>query len=303
VSGLREWAARSWLELLFWHTAHLPGVPRVLKPLVLFFAWHGSRGIREATLANARRILGEASTRRERSALGRHVLENFFECVLDFGRNRRATTEQILAKIERVDGLDRYNEVRRLGRGAILVTAHLGPFETAISSLRQREPRVHVVFQRDSMSVFERLRSEQRHRLGLLEAPIDDGLAMWARLRDALRADDVVLLQGDRIMPGQRGARVPFLHGHVELPEGPIKLARITGSPIIPTFAILTPQKKVRILIGEPILTGGSHPEAVSPDEAMQRVAASIASVVREYPDQWLNLQKTWLEDRGEMDT
>lgn len=301
MSGLRAWAARAWLELLFWHTAHVPVVPRVLKPVILFFAWHSSSAVREATQANARRILGEGSTRRARRVLGRRVLASFFDSVLDFGRNRGLTRAQILSRIEGVEGLEGYEEARRLKRGAILVTAHLGPFETAVSSLLEREPRVHVVFRRDTMSVFERLRSEQRRRLGVIEAPIDNGLTTWFSLRDALLADEVVLLQGDRTLPGQRGMTVPFLHGHIELPDGPVKLAQITGSPLIPTFAILRASKRIRILIGKPILiVGGSEPNGVSSEEAIRILAAAIGEVVHGSPEQWLVLEKAWVEDRGE---
>ena len=51
--------------------------------------------------------------------------------------------------------------------------------------------------------------------VGFLEAPVDDGLSVWVGLRDALLRNEVVLMQGDRVMPGQRGMRLPFLSGHM----------------------------------------------------------------------------------------
>jgi lauroyl/myristoyl acyltransferase len=254
-------------------------------------------------MANARRILGESSAVAERRRLAKRVVANFYESVLDFGRNRCQGRAELLSRIEGVEGLDAYEEARRLKRGAILVTAHLGPFETAVASLLQREARVHVVFRRDAMPVFERLRSEQRRRLGVIEAPIDDGLITWARLRDALLADEVVLMQGDRTMPGQRGVVVPFLHGHVEIPVGPVKLSALAGSPLVPTFAILTAQGKIRILVGSPIMVSTDASANVagagSADGTLRRLADAMAQVVRQYPDQWLVLEKAWVEDRG----
>jgi len=300
VKHAGSWAARCWLGLLFWCTWRAPIVPRALKPVILFFAWRSSAPVRAATLANARRILGEGSTARERRALGRGVLESFYEMVLDFGRNRRLTGEEILAKIERVEGLEGYERARKAGRGAILVTAHMGPFETAVWGVAQRERRVHVLFRRDVMSAFERLRSEQRRRLGVIEAPVDEGMKTWFSLRDALLADEVVLMQGDRTMPGQKGVRLPVLHGLLEIPEGPVKLAIITGAPIIPTFAVMTGEKGrmrglVRIMIGEPIMVGGGAGEA---EAAMVHLAGRIEAKIREFPEQWLMLEKAWAEDR-----
>ncbi len=300
MNRLRSWAAQFWIGLLFWFTVHVPIVPQVLGPVLLFLIWRCSPAIRAGTLANARRVLGESSTPCARRRLGRRVLASCFQSVLDFARNSRLTTEQILTGIESVEGLDGYEEARRLKRGAILVTAHLGPFETAVASLRQREPRVHILFRRDRTSAFEKLRSEQRRRLDIIEAPIDDGLSTWFRLRDALLADEVVLLQGDRTMPGQRGIALPFLHGHIEMPEGPVKLARITGSPIIPTFAVLTQQRTVRIVLGKPIFVGEPDAGGVSGREALRELAGRIAAMVLQYPEQWLALEKAWVEDRQE---
>lgn len=300
MSWIRRRAVRCWLELLFWLTVRAPIVLRVLGPVLMFLTWRCAGGLRDAVTANARRILGPSSTLNDQRSLGRRVVVSAFENVVDFGRHRRLPVETLLSRIESVEGLEGYERARKLGRGAILVTAHLGPFEIALSSVMQRERSVHVVFRRDAMSVFERLRSEHRHRLGVREAPIDDGLLVWFRLRDALLADEVVLLQGDRTMPGQRGAAVPFLHGHLRVPEGPVKLARITGSPIIPTFAIWTPGKRVRIELREPLLVGGSDPVALTPEAALGRLATEIADVVSRYPEQWLVLERAWIEDRGE---
>src|SRR5439155_1382943 len=83
--------------------------------------------------------------------------------------------------------------------------AHLGSFELGAAMLAKHERRIHVVFRRDRHWSFEQMRSEQRARLGIVEAPLDDGWDIWLRLREALLADEAVLLQGDRVLPGQRG--------------------------------------------------------------------------------------------------
>jgi lauroyl/myristoyl acyltransferase len=102
-----------------------------------------------------------------------------------------------------------YQEARRNQRGAVIVTAHLGCFELGMAALVEHEKRVHVVFRRDPSPRFDRLRSRLREMLGVREAPVDDGWATWSRLRDALSSDEVVLIQGDRVMPGQKGQPRP----------------------------------------------------------------------------------------------
>jgi lauroyl/myristoyl acyltransferase len=297
VRSFRASAAGFWLRALFWCTLHAPWMVRLLRPLAIAVTWRCSHKVHDAVMANAGWLLGAGASPAERAALGREVIGRFIDTVEGFARNRRLSANQLLAQIERVDGLEHYERARALRRGAVLVTAHVGPFETAVASIRQREPRVYVVFRRDVHDGFERIRSEQRARLGVTEAPVDDGLMVWMRLRDALRADEVVLVQGDRVFPGQKGAAVPFLGGHVRLPEGPVKLALATGAPIVPTFAAQTPGGGVAISMAEPIIVDPLQPGAVSPEEALRRIAAAMASHVSRYPEQWLMLEKAWCED------
>jgi len=296
-TSLRERAASFWLLVLFWCARYAPLMLRMIKPVALWATWHSSRHIRDATTANARWLVGESSGMSARRAFGKKVLARFFEAVAEFGTNRHLSKQAILQRVEQVFGLERFEEARRFRRGAILVTAHLGSFETAMTMLAEHEPRVHVVFRRDKNRVFESMRSEQRARLGIIEEPADEGLPMWLRVRDAIRADEVVLVQGDRVMPGESGVLVPFMGGHVRVPAGPAKLARATGAPIIPTFAVRSESGRVLIYLEEPIWLETLPDSPGQLDPAVARIALAIESCVQRYPDQWLVLYKAWRED------
>lgn len=254
-------------------------------------------GVRDATMANARWLLGSQSTRSQRRALGKAVVSNFYENVLDFGVQRRTSRDETLRRLESVIGEPAYDAARALHRGAVLVTAHLGCFETAIAMLSQKEKRIHVVFKRDTNRSFERLRAEQHASLGVLEAPTDDGLSMWIRMRDALRSDEVVLIQGDRVSAGENAQIVPFLGGHMRFPPGPVKLARIAGAPIIPAFAVHTEDRRIRMILGEPIWPVESAGANIA-DPALVEVVAAIERCVQRYPSQWLVLHRAWCEDQ-----
>jgi KDO2-lipid IV(A) lauroyltransferase len=290
-SRVRRAAAAFCLWLLFLSAQRAPWFARAGKPVFVWFASRCSRVIRAATRANGRRIFGADADERTLEAFTRAVVANFFDFVIDIGRCARMTREELAARIERIDGHERYVATRASGRGAIILTAHMGSFEVGAAGLLEYEPRLHVVFKRDP-GRFEQIRQSLRQQLGgIVEQAVDDGWGVWVRLRDALRNNEVVAIQGDRVMPGQKGRRVGFLGGHLMLPTGPVKLAMASGAPIVPVFSVRTPRGGVKLFIEEAIEVGDDA------DEALGRVAAVMAKYVRAYPEQWLLLHPAFDED------
>ena len=118
---------------------------------------------------------------------------------------------------------------------------------------------------------------------------------MW--LREALQNNQAVAIQGDRVMAGPKGVRVPFLGGHVMLPAGPVKLALASGAPIIPIFSIRTASNKVRIFIEQAIVVAPETGDDDPLTPALQKLAGVLEKFVRAYPEQWLVLEKAFCED------
>ncbi|HET6250073.1 MAG TPA: lysophospholipid acyltransferase family protein [Tepidisphaeraceae bacterium] len=306
VTRIKRWAnkasAEFWLNFFFWHARRQPWFARGTKPFFLYFVWRYSEHLYGGTMANAARILGPGSTFAEQEALAWRIIGNFYDFVCDVGLCLGQTRRQMVARVDCVEGRERFDAIRTTGhtagKGAIVATAHMGSFEVGAAALMEREKRLHVLFRRDSLDLFEQIRSTLRKKIGVVEVPVDEGWTVWMRLRDALANDEVVLIQGDRVMPGQKGQAVRFFDGHTLMPTGPVRLAMVTGAPIIPVFSVRMPNGKIRLFIEEPILVG-DVPDGISPDEAMNRLGAVLEKYVRRFPDQWLENRPAWIEDAG----
>ncbi len=207
------------------------------------------------------------------------------------------TTADLRGRIESIDGRDAYVDFRKRGGGAIIVTAHMGSFEVALAALAEVEPDVHVVFKRDAVDGFETIRRNLREHLGIHEAAIDEGWTTWIGLRDALERNHVVVMQGDRAMPGQKSQAVPILGGHLALPLGPVKLAQITGSPIIPVFAIRQPSGRCRLVAETPIHVQTEIPALSGIDPTLWQIGKVLEKYLGTYPEQWLVLEAAFVED------
>jgi KDO2-lipid IV(A) lauroyltransferase len=258
--------------------------------------------LRRGPVANAKWLLGRDTTWRQRQRFARAVLNSFYLFIYDVGRASGQTARQIESRIVEIENYDCYEAARAQRRGAILATAHLGSFEVGMAAARQLEPHLHVVFQRDRFEAFNQIRHALHRKLGVHEAPIDEGLGIWLELRDALGRDEVVMMQADRVLPGQTGAWVPFCEGHVKLPLGPVKLAALTGSPIIPVSAPRLDGDKIRLVLENPIEPGpaDARPDPANPPQALLQLGRAIERQVVTYPEQWLMLKPMWYEDQPE---
>jgi lauroyl/myristoyl acyltransferase len=284
--------------------------------------WWCAPAVRAGVRANLAR-LGVARAQQGRE--GREVVASFVRFIADLGWATRVDVAGVRACIDRVEGAQAYLEMRRAckGRGVIVVTAHMGSFEVGLASLTLVEPRVRVVFARDQLAPFERMRARVRARLGVIESPIDTGGAdapptggPWMALRDALLRDEAVVLQGDRAVPGQKSQACALIGPGpaaepasgpaptLRLPSGPVRLAEMTGAPIVPVFCVrrgarAAPGRFV-VQMGAPFWVGSSAPtghDALTRDQAMARWAGELARVLRAHPQQWLMLEAAFAED------
>lgn len=284
----------AWLGPFFAIAGVCAPLAKFVKPAGCWGALLVLPKVRSAIRQNSLRIFGRELDKTEEKKFARDVMRSFFDFVVDIARTSRMSAKELGELVEEVEGLEEYRAVRARKCGAILVTAHLGTFEAGLAALAGAEKKVRVVFKRDSVAGFEQIRSKLRDSLGIIEAPIDDGLGTWLALREALLNDEVVVMQGDRAVPGQKSEVVPFLHGTLRLPTGPVRLAQLTGSPIIPVFALPSKGRRYRVLL-MPAIEAQAGNEGTK--AMLHALGDAMASVVKEHPEQWLALEPVFCED------
>jgi lauroyl/myristoyl acyltransferase len=284
---------RFWLALLFFLARRAPVVLQILRPLAVWVIVLTIPFIRHGTAANAARILGRRPGQAERLAFARGVVRSFYDFVVDAGRCSGLSVGEMRSGIESVQGHETYLALRRERLGAIFVTAHMGSYEIGLAALTEIEPAVHVVFKRDQGD-WENLRAYLRQKLGVIEAPIDDGPSTLMSLKAALENDAVVVMQADRAWPGQKSCDVPVLHGHLRVPTGPVKLALLCNSPIVPVSAVRTSSGRFRVVMGEAIRAGDYETVA----SAAAALGAALGRFIAAAPTQWLVLRPAFVEDQ-----
>jgi KDO2-lipid IV(A) lauroyltransferase len=238
---------------------------------------------RAVVAASLARLVPDAGAE-ARAALVNEVFRNFAACFSDLiTANRRPDVATLLASVEGAHHLAGAVD----GRGAVILTAHVGNWELGGRLLAARCARpTHVVTATEVDPAVERfLRGGPAPvRFVSLTDP-----RHAVRLVAALRRREVVAMQGDRALGTRGDAVVRFLGADAPFPLGPFLLARAAGVPVLPAFCLLRTDRRYTIRLDAPVPVerGGEH-------AALVRWVAVLEEVARRHPEQWFNFFDLW---------
>jgi len=180
-------------------------------------------------------------------------------------------------------------EAMASGSGVILATAHTGGWES-VGPVLTRDLGLQVMIaesaERDpgASAIQDRVRKAQ----GLLLAHVGDDPLSALPLARHLRQGGAVALQLDRLPPGQRRRAITLFDRAGHIPEGPLRLAAVTGAPILPVFAARTGHRRyeVHVFPSQRIARGASEAEL---DRAAQALGDAMQMFLRAHPTQWFH--------------
>ena len=257
--------------------------------LYFFFA----RLDREALISNIQHILGEGSFRKEAVRLARNTFRHYAQYLIDLICISRMSEEGLKALISEVSNDEVILKALKAGRGAILLTAHLGNWELGGMILKVLDLPVNIVYFPDRIWGVEKSRRRYREKKGVGQLSITGSPFSLVSMMQALRRNEIVCLQGDRNY-GRRGVKVDFFGSPVSFSPGPVMLAMASKAPLIPIFIIHEDKKGYRFLVEDPvpIQDTGNREEDIR--ENLARVASVLERYLKEYPDQWFNYVPYW---------
>jgi lauroyl/myristoyl acyltransferase len=248
--------------------------------------------IRRAVGANLEPVLGRAGpvTRWRRSF---RTLRSFAWCLIE--RYRRFSTPQRFRAV--LEGEDHWREVMATGGGAIVVTAHIGTWESAVGfGASEAKRKVHVVREKELDPRAQEFVEEivARSGEGYVTHFAEDDPALALELVKALRRGDVVALQGDRPRAGGRAIEVSLFGRPLPLPVGPAALARAAEVPLLPVFNFRDGRFRLRSVARPPIHVARTADRDADIAAATDRLGAEIEWAIRRQPHQWFCFRKLW---------
>jgi KDO2-lipid IV(A) lauroyltransferase len=279
----------------------IPRVPRPLVPpigvLTTAICLACMTRERRATARNLRRILGARGWR-----LGVAVWRQFYSYsrfMVSYCDLLHLTPDSLRARLDPTAGIDaQMRDALARGRGVIVLTAHLGNWEVGARVLALSGARVNVVMAPDRASAAERWLMRVRETGNVRALRVGDNPASTLALRAALARNEVVAIQGDRML-GDRALTVDLFGAPFRVPLGPFLLAYLCDAPLLPAFIVQDGWWRWRGVVGAPIRFARGADRDADLLAAARQYAAHLEKSVRAYPDQWFNFYDLWAAEDG----
>jgi lauroyl/myristoyl acyltransferase len=273
----------------------IPKLPRFLHPpiavvtaLIFYLLLTHER---RAVMGNLRRITGSRGMVLRWKTY--RVFYSFCDLIVAYCFVPHANHSQLIAMLANAErGADKIEQCLAQGNGLIVWTAHLGNFEFASRLLEMHGRTVNVARVVENNPAEEMLRDLMTNeRLHIVD--LRQGAAATMELLHALRNNEIVAMQGDRVYQGF-SADLPFFSGRASFPLGPFLLSVVSGAPVLPGFVVRESWLRYRVLMGEPILPVSTGNREADLKAGLRQAVKFLEDTLETHHDQWLNFYEFW---------
>lgn len=228
---------------------------------------------------------------KECQELALKTFRNFGLYLVDFFRMQKLTIEDIKKRVI-VEGIENIDNVLKSGRGAIILTCHIGNWEMGGVTMAMMGYDISAVALNHRYKNINDFFIKQREEKGLKVIPLNHVMKSCI---SALRRNGLLALAGDRDFTNN-GIIVDFFGMPTSIPKGPAMFSLKTNSPIVPGFFVRKDTFSYKLIFTSPIEL--KEEPGVSQDEIIRKGTERFVSVMEKYirmhPEQWLVFRRFW---------
>jgi len=175
-------------------------------------------------------------------------------------------------------------DIRNQGKGGILLSAHLGNWETAGNLLKGRiTPTINIVMLDAEVENIKKYMDLSTGGSRFKVIAIKNDLSHVIAIRNALISNEFVAIHADRYLEGAKFIELDFLGKRAKFPLGPFVIASKFDAPVTFVFAAKDGKYSYHLSAAAPIV------EKMKPEEIAKLYVTELEKKVRQYPEQWFN--------------
>ena len=175
-------------------------------------------------------------------------------------------------------------DIRDAGRGGILLSAHVGNWETAGNLLKGRiTPTINIVMLDAEVENIKKYMDLSTGGSRFKVIAIKDDLSHIISIRNALVNNEFVAIHADRYLEGAKYIEMDFLGRKAKFPYGPFVIASKFNAPVTFVFAAKDGKYSYHLSSTKPI------EGKMKPEEIARLYVEELERKVKAFPEQWFN--------------
>jgi lauroyl/myristoyl acyltransferase len=290
----RSFVVRFLLSITPWimRTFSRKAVHFIRHPFV-FLYYRVGRRFRRAVRENLGVALGDTVSKRELDRITKRVFDNVTKAFADSFFVAALPPERWEEVMEPPIGKDNIAAALAEGKGAIILTGHIGNWEVGGITLGHAGGEAHMVYMPDRFAAFEQARRKARSLQQVHALPMGSSFDTSLRVIRLLGENRIVTMKGDRSLNGE-GIVIPFFGRDTVFPKGPFLVSYISRAPILPSFVVLNRDDRYVPIVEDPIYAEHTGSRENDVRALALKMARVVEEYIRRYPDQWYMFYPFW---------
>ncbi|MFH1797810.1 MAG: hypothetical protein ABH844_00460 [Candidatus Omnitrophota bacterium] len=262
----------------------------VISRMYFMFAGRDKEELRE----NLKIVFG---TEVEKKQLDRYVFEvffNFAKYLADFFKTFEIKEKYVNDNIK-VQGSENLDKALEKGKGAIVVTIHLGNWELAGRVIGMLKYQVSAIALEHEDKRVNELFVKQRAESGVKSIFV--GKAEIKECFKALKRNEVLGILGDKDYTSN-GIYVDFFKKKARLPKGPAVFSLKTGAPIVFCVMVRGRSDEYQMYFKEPVFPEATDDYNKDLEIIMKKYIILFEESIQKYPGQWYAFRRIWGQEK-----
>lgn len=191
----------------------------------------------------------------------------------------------------KVSGLEYLEQARAMGKGALVVSCHMGSYEVVAAIWSATlTPVSFFAEEMEPRALFEWYR-DTRARLGISVLPLT--VSGLRKVVEALLDNEMVITAIDRDITGT-GRQLPFFGRLAPIPMGPARMALRLGTPLLPVCVYRLPDDSYMAEAAPLVIVERTGDDEADEARVTHDLLRPIEDFIRRHPEQWHVPHRIW---------
>lgn len=223
--------------------------------------------------------------------IANRIFINWAKNIVDLLKHPIISKEKLKQRVE-IEGLEHLDNALKKGRGAVIITAHLGNFEWGACRIAVEGYKIWVL----SLVIKNKLVGKFFESNRLSKGPKTIYINRMLNVFRILKNNEIVAIPSDRDPTGRAARPFKFFGKTAYLPSGALQIALKSGAPLIPSFIWRKDKYNHSQIIETPIdlIREGDKETLIAKN--MEKVLKVMEKYIRNNISEWEMFHDIWSE-------